>query len=166
MMKTLLLAIVACGLCVVAAAGTAPSISEMAWIAGHWVDESDGDLSEETWLPPSGDSVAGMWRWVVSGKVKLYELLTITAEPDGLVMRLRHFDRAGVGWEDKDHPVVLRRVRAKEGEAVFEGQGTKGFLRLTYRRVDPETLTGVLETGTSEKDATREEFRFRRKPLP
>src|SRR2546425_316938 len=100
MLKTPLLGLVACGLCAAATAGgaSAPGISDMAWIAGHWVDESAGDLSEETWGPPSGDCVVGMWRWVVGGKVKLYELLTITAEPDGLVMRLRHFDLAGVAW--------------------------------------------------------------------
>jgi hypothetical protein len=134
-------------------------------IAGHWVDESAGDLSEETWAPPSGDCLVGMWRLVVGGKAKLYELLTITAEPDGLVLRLRHFDRSGVGWEDREHPLVLRLVRSKEGEAVFQGRETKGFLRISYRRVDAERLASVVEEGTSEKDAQRETLMFRREPL-
>ena len=141
------------------------SISDLAWMAGRWVDDSDGNLSEELWTPPSGDGIVGIWRWVVGGNAKLYEFLTITAEADGVVLRLRHFDRAGVGWEDKDHPLILKLLRSKQGEAVFEGSGTKGFLRLSYRRVDAETLAGLLEKGTSERDAEREEFRFRRKPL-
>lgn len=134
-------------------------------MSGRWVDDSNGSLSEEIWTSPSGDCIVGMWRWVVGGNAKLYELLTITAEAEGLVLRLRHFDRMSVGWEDKDHPLILKLVRSKESEAVFEGTGTKGFLRLSYRRVDAETLTGTLEKGTSEKEAEREEFRFRRKPL-
>jgi hypothetical protein len=149
----------------VGAQNPARTVPDLSWITGHWVDDSNGELSEETWVPPSGDCVSGMWRWVVGGKAKLYELLTITAEADGLVMRLRHFDRAGIGWEDKDHPLVLKLVRSGDGEAVFEGQGTKGFLRLTYKRVQPDTLTGVLERGRTEKDSEREEFRFRLKPF-
>lgn len=165
-MKRLLLGLAAGALCAPVVAGDAPpKISDMAWIAGRWVDDSGGDVSEEIWAPPAGDCVVGMWRLVVGGKAKLYELLTISAEGEGLVMRLRHFDHAGVGWEEKEHPLVLKLVRAKEGEAAFEGPGSKGFLRLTYRRVDADTLTGVLEKGTSEKEAAKEEFRFRRKPL-
>jgi hypothetical protein len=141
------------------------TISDLAWLAGHWVDDSGGNLSEETWGPPSGDCMVGMWRLVVGGKAKLYEMFTITAEPEGLVMRLRHFDRSGVGWEEKDRPLVLKLVRSKEKEAVFQGPGTKGLLRLTYRRVDAETLSGVLERGTSDADAERDDFLFRRKPL-
>jgi uncharacterized protein DUF6265 len=146
--------------------GRAPAkISDLTWMAGHWIDDSGGNLSEETWVPPSGDCMVGMWRLVIKGKSTLYELITITAENDGLVMRLRHFDRAGVGWEDKEHPLILNLVRFKDGEVVFQGSGTKGFLRLTYRRVDADGLAGVLEKGASEKEAQREEFRFRRKAL-
>ena len=141
------------------------SVSDLAWMTGRWVDDSGGNFSEETWGPPSGDCIAGMWRWVVGGKAKLYELLMITAEADGLTLRLRHFDRMSVGWEDKEHPLVLKLVRLKEHEAVFEGPGTQGFLRLSYRRVDSETLAGVLEKGASEKEALREDFLFHRKPL-
>ncbi len=140
-------------------------VSDMAWIAGRWVDESGGDLSEETWGPPSGDCLVGMWRLVVGGKATLYELLTITAEPDGLVLRLRHFDRSGVGWEDREHPLVLKLVRSKENEAVFEGREADNYLRISYRRDDAETLVSVVEQGASEKDVQREEFRFHRKPL-
>lgn len=142
-----------------------PGIAEMTWIAGRWVDDSDGNLSEETWGPPSGDCLVGMWRLVVGGKAKLYELLTITAESKGVVLRLRHFDRSGAGWEDKEHPLTLKLVRSKPNEAVFEGQEAKGYLRISYRRVDGETLLSVVERGSSEKDVQREEFRFRRKPF-
>jgi hypothetical protein len=53
---------------------------------------------------------------------------------------------------------VLPLVKLEGREAVFEGQGSAGSVRLTYRQPDPNTLVGVLEKGTS-----REEFSFRRK---
>ena len=34
----------------------------------------------------------GMWRYVQGGKASVFELLAITAEPEGVVLRLRHFD--------------------------------------------------------------------------
>ena len=37
----------------------------------HWVDDSEGGLSEEVWTAPSGDSMIGMWRYVAKGKVQM-----------------------------------------------------------------------------------------------
>ena len=48
----------------------AAGIGDLTWMAGRWVDDSGGDVSEETWLPPSGDCMVGMWRWVGGGKAK------------------------------------------------------------------------------------------------
>ena len=166
-MKTAALSVALWALTGLAGAQGVPTtaIGDLAWMAGRWMDDSGGDVSEETWLPPSGDCMVGMWRWVSGGKAKLYEFLTMTQDADEIAFRLRHFDRRSVGWEDKDEPLVLRLVASKEKEAVFEGSGTAGFLRLTYRRTADDALVSVLERGTSEKDAKRQEFRFRRKPL-
>lgn len=165
-LTTALFCLMACAASPDAGGGSraAAGVTDMAWLAGHWVDESEGNLSEETWGPPSGDCLVGMWRLVIGGKAKVFELLTITTEPDGLVLRLRHFDRSGVAWEDKEHPLALKLVRSKEREAVFQGKGTEGFLRISYRRMD-DALTSIVEKGASEKEAKREEFRFVRKRL-
>lgn len=166
-MRVALSAFVILCLSVTAPAGEPPdtNIIQLHWLAGHWVDSSEGNLSEETWVAPSGDCMVGMWRLVVNGKARVYELLTITQEEDSVVMRLRHFDRAGVGWEDKEHPLLLRLTEMGTNMALFQGPGTEGFLRLTYRASDSETLTVILEKGPSEKEAKREEFRFVRRPL-
>jgi len=47
---------------------------DLSWLAGRWVDDSGGNLSEEVWTAPSGDSMQGMWRYVVSGKTRIYEI--------------------------------------------------------------------------------------------
>src|SRR5687768_8345380 len=72
----------------------APSnrLADLAWLEGHWRDDSGGNLSEEIWTAPSGDSLMGMWRWAQDGKVRVFELLAIKAEEGKLVLRLRHFD--------------------------------------------------------------------------
>jgi hypothetical protein len=134
-------------------------LSDLAWMAGRWVDDSGGNLSEEVWTAPEGDSMMGMWRYVVSGKTRIYELLAITIEPTGIVLRVRHFDPQLVGREDKDKSVELRLVAWKPGEVSFEGPalGAPGLVRLTYSQPTDDTLQATLE-----KDGKSQGFRFRR----
>lgn len=143
-----------------------PEIQRMAWLTGRWVNAEGGEFSEETWSPPYGNSLIGMWRWVREGRAVLFELLTLTAEPEGLVLRLRHFDRQGVGREEKDAPLVLREVRSGRSEATFEGVKDGRPLRITYRRDGRDALTGIVETGgAAEGEAERQVYRFRRAAL-
>ena len=145
-------------------AAPAPSpapLADVAFMAGHWLGSEDGDLSEEIWTDPAGDSMLGMWRYVSKGQARVFELLSLKVEDGGLVMRLRHFDPLFVAREEKAAPVVLRLVGRAPGQATFEGPavGAPGTVRLTYRRQGQDELVSVLEKGGS-----RQEFRFRRAP--
>jgi hypothetical protein len=134
-------------------------LEELAWLEGHWRDDSGGSLSEEIWTAPSGDSVMGMWRWAQDGKVRIFELLAIKAEEGKLVLRFRHFDPKFVAREEKDRPLAWPIVRSGPREAVFEGPEAsgQGTARLTYRRPDEDTLVVILEKG-----GKPQEFRYRR----
>jgi hypothetical protein len=133
-------------------------LTKLSWLAGRWVDDSGGNLSEETWTAPSGDGILGMWRLVVGGQIKLSEILTIQAESQTLVLRLRHFDAKLVGREERDKPLELRLAGWNEGEARFEGAGSDGAgLALTYRHPDADTLA-----CTVERLGKKEEFSFKR----
>ena len=135
------------------------SLVDLAWFEGHWVDRSDTHLSEEIWTAPSGDSMIGVWRFVSDGRLRISEILSITAEAEGPTMRLRHFDPKLIGREEKDRPVVFRLVAWKAREAVFEGPGVsgEGLVRLSYRLPSHDTLVAILEKG-----GKAEEFRYRR----
>jgi Domain of unknown function (DUF6265) len=137
------------------------TLADLSWFAGRWVDDSGGNLSEETWTAPSGDSMQGMWRYVSGGTTVIYELLTITTEPGGIVMRLRHFDPKLAGREDKTGPIEMKLVSSKERQASFLGEeaGVKGSVRLTYSRPSDDRFVCVLE-----KEGNKEEFAFRRAP--
>jgi hypothetical protein len=101
--------------------------------------------------------MVGMWRYVAKGRTRIYELLTLTAEGPGVVLRIRHFDPKLVAREEKDRAVELPLVAKGPQEAAFEGPeyGVTGIVRLTYRR-DGDSLTAVLE-----KEGRKQEFRFR-----
>jgi hypothetical protein len=139
--------------------GAAPAtIDRVAWIAGDWQGEvGRGAFSQEVWAAPAGDCMMGMWRLVIDGKVKLLESLSITQEESGPVLRLRHFGRDGVGWEERDRPITLPLTEVGDGLAVFAGSGRSGPLRIVYRRTGDGSMTVAVE-----KDEGREAFEFRR----
>ena len=123
------------------------TMADVAWIAGHWVDD-EGDLSEEVWTAPAGDSMIGMWRYVAKGKLAVQELLNIADHGSGPVLRLRHFDPRMTAREEKDAPLALPLVSFGRNEAVFEGPGQPtGRVKLTYRLETPDTLAVTLEKG-------------------
>jgi hypothetical protein len=134
-------------------------LSDLSWMAGRWIDDSGGNLSEEVWSAPSGDTMMGMWRYVSGGQARIFEILTISVESNGIVLRLRHFDPDLVAREDKDTPVELTLIGWKPREATFEGPavGAPGLVRLTYYRASEDTLTSTLE-----KDGKKQEFKFQR----
>ncbi|WP_224246576.1 DUF6265 family protein [Hyalangium gracile] len=143
------------------AAPPAPTskLTDLAWLEGHWRDESATHLSEELWTAPAGDSLMGMWRWAQDGKVQLFELLTIKSEDGKLVLRFRHFDPKLNAREEKDRPLAWPIIQSGPREAVFEGADPsgEGTSRLTYRRTGEDSLVVILE-----KNGKPEEFRYRR----
>ncbi|HUM00781.1 MAG TPA: DUF6265 family protein [Thermoanaerobaculia bacterium] len=134
-----------------------PTLKDLGFLAGHWVDSSERHLSEEVWSQSSGDSMVGMWRYMSEGKTKVIELLSIRDEAGGPVLRIRHFDADLVAREDKGAPVALPLVERSERYARFSGPaaGGKGAVTVSYQR----DRDGLKATVT--KDGSSEEFRFR-----
>jgi len=97
------------------------SIDDMAWIAGNWKGEAMGGQFEETWNPPMGGEMLGMFKLVSDGKVQFYELMTIAPENDSFVLRIKHFSPGLKGWEEKDESVEFPLVVATKRKAQFYG---------------------------------------------
>jgi hypothetical protein len=141
------------------AAATGTRVADLGWIAGRWVSDTQGRYSEEVWTGPAGGTMLGMWRVVQSGRAQIFELLALSEEPEGIMLRLRHFDPKLVAREDKESPVALRLIGVQGARATFEGPGgASGPLRLIYHRTGARTLAVTLE-----RDGKKEEFRFERK---
>ncbi|MBX3365137.1 MAG: hypothetical protein KF866_10255 [Phycisphaeraceae bacterium] len=103
-----------------ATAQAEPSLADVAFIAGAWRSEVRGQVYEEYWTAPSGSSMLGMFRWLGDdGRIRLLELLSITHEPDGVMLRLRHFRPGLIAWADEDQPSPLALVEHGAGLARF-----------------------------------------------
>ena len=137
-------------------------LSKLTWLSGTWVANVDGDYLEEIWSEPVGDTMMGVFRWVKGGKVWINEIVTITADSDGLVFRLRHFDRKMTAWEDKDKPFYYPVKHIGRDEIVFENPQRDHPRSITYRRVD-DTLYIILTSYDEDRKPSTDEFVFRRK---
>ncbi len=142
-----------------AAAPPSSKLASLAWLAGSWRTESGGDQLDEMWSAPSADSMFGSFRWMKGGKAWMFEMLTIMDEADGVVLRIKHFDHKGVGWEEKDQAVTFKLVHHDAQTAEFERFRSDKTGKLVYRKPSADEL--IAEFRTSEGQ-TEKEFRFRR----
>jgi hypothetical protein len=110
----------------------AATIADCQWLAGDWTGEALGGSFEETWNPPSGNTMLGMFKLVVDGKTVFSEIMMIHSQDDSIQLRLKHFDDQLHGWEDKEQTVDFPLVKLTKNEAFFSG--------LTFRSTGPKTL--------------------------
>lgn len=142
--------------------GQSPSkvtLSDLRFIAGLWQSDWNGGLGEERWSAPSGDSMMGTFRFVKDGKGRFYELMLIEQTPDGLVLKLKHFNAGLIGWEDKAEVYSFHLVDYGRSFVVFELENKSS--RLTYRASSRDALSVLLEHPTDAKQKA-EEFKFKR----
>jgi hypothetical protein len=137
------------------------TIDHLGWMAGNWLGDVDGDPVDEHWSSPRGGTMVGMFRWLKDGKLYYYELLAIEPESNGLVLRLKHFDRGLIDWEEKGMAIAYPLVEIGEQTATFERGGSFRSTRFVYKRVAAGELL-VLSEDRKGDAITRCEFRYKR----
>ena len=76
---------------------------DVAWMAGRWVGEHDGDRIEEWWSEPYAGMLLGMFRWHRDGEPRFYELMSMEPEdaPPGLPHQALRARPGRVGGEGR-----------------------------------------------------------------
>jgi hypothetical protein len=136
-------------------------LSQLNFMSGLWIGTMQwGDL-EEYWGEPMGDNMMCAFRCVKDGKVLFYEFIVIEQSATGVpVMKLRHFDRGNIAWEEKEKPNEYPLTILKDKRAVFESADKK--TRLIYERQNNDSLLAALEHEKDGKIET-DTFLYRRK---
>jgi hypothetical protein len=139
--------------------GEAPSppatLEAVAWLAGHWVGEGLGGVSEEIWSPPAGGAMMGAYRMLKDGRPVFYEFLLIVEEKGSLILKLKHFHPDLTGWEEKADFVDFPLVAVEPKAVHFDG--------LSFLLEPDGSLTIYLLLHDRKSGAVREEpFRLRR----
>lgn len=98
-------------------------------------------------------TMMGSFRLIKEGEVQFYELLVFTRDGDDIVMKVKHFTRELVGWEEKEDAVEFVLEHVEPNHARFKG--------LTLTR-DGDALDISLRMRRNDGTAVEEPFRFRR----
>lgn len=134
-------------------------IDRLAWMEGGWGDYRNGNHMEEFWSGPAAGTMVGMFRWIKGDDLRFYELIVLEEFEDGVVMRIKHFNRGFEPWE-QEH-VLLHVVDLQERRAVFFMEGTEKPTWLVYERTGPDTLEAWFEYAGDGSDRGME-FQFDR----
>jgi hypothetical protein len=95
----------------------------------------------------------GMFRLVMDGKLVFTEHFVLVEDGGTLTLKLKHFDPAFRGWEEKDKHVTFRLVKVEKDAAYFTG--------LTFRK----TADGMdVFVALKQKDGKTTEAEFKFKP--
>ncbi|MFN3189624.1 MAG: DUF6265 family protein [Aureliella sp.] len=113
-----------------------PTIDDFAWIAGHWRGNALGGEFEETWNPPLGGTMVGMFKLAKDDGIAFHEILTIMKIKNRFVLRLKHFDENLKGWEAKDEWEQFPLKSVTSSRAIFDG--------LRFERVNADQMKIVV----------------------
>ena len=132
----------------------AATVEEMAWLAGRWTGDGLGGETEETWTPPAGGSMIGMFRLVKEGKPVFYEFISILQTDKGLVMRIKHFHADLIAWEEKDKFVDFLYIGSEGSTYRFAG--------LTFEREGEDAMTIYLALRQKSGEVREMKFSMKR----
>ena len=130
------------------------TITDMAWLSGHWTGNALGGVSEEIWSEPRNGVMMGMYRLVRDGKPVFYEFLTLLEEQGSLMIRLKHFNPDLTGWEEKNKTVDFAFVQKTDGVMHFDG--------MAFRPEGSSSLTVFLAIRQKDGSVREETFRYTR----
>lgn len=140
-----------------------PSIENLSFMVGNWVEKDDLGTFHETWLPAAGGTMAAVSRQASGGKTRMLELSSIEPDEKGdLCLLLRHFSAGLVPWkQEAEGPGRWRLKEWRKGSAVFESAVHEFPRRISYREGKDGTLVAGLE-GTQHGAPASMEFTFQR----
>ncbi|HYC68303.1 DUF6265 family protein [Brevundimonas sp.] len=131
---------------------TAPA-PDVSWMAGYWLDCSDGREASETWSDPRGGVSVGH-AVTVSGGETSFEVSHIGPTPQGF---------AYVAQPGGAPPTVFVLAESGPGRAVFANAENDFPTRVIYQR-EGDVLTARIE-GEIAGQARSMEWNFRSVPL-
>ena len=128
-------------------------LEDLAWLAGHWINEYGDTRLEEIWLEPAGSSMVGVNRTVAGGQTVSFEFLRIEARDDGIVYLASPGGRCP--------PTVFRLEDNHDNRAEFVNPEHDFPQRIVYRRKGDVLAAGI--EGTVDGQRRASEWRWKLK---
>ena len=130
----------------------APTVSDLAWLAGSWSGTEGKVKTEEHWTPPAAGTMLAVGRTISGDKTVFIEYLRIETREDGLYY---------VAMPGAKTPTDFKLKRLAEGEVEFENPQHDYPQRILYRRNPDGSLTARIEGDAAGKKGPQE-LRYQR----
>ncbi|MHA1928042.1 MAG: DUF6265 family protein [Candidatus Thorarchaeota archaeon] len=119
------------------------SVADLTFLTGVWRGQNAEDFFEEHWTQEIEGNMTGMFRWIKSGDIFVYEIMALIKRGKHILILLRHFNKEFVGWEDKEKPLTFLLTELDDSKAVFINPDKPDSGWLSYVLVDDNTLRFV-----------------------
>jgi len=131
----------------------ATSIDRLAWMTGTWQVALGPNTLEETWVTPTGGSIAAMVR-MYGESTSMFEVITIEEKDGTLAMTVQQWDS---GFKPRT-PVAQELILSEIGDqrVMFEAVTDGPMNKLGYSR-SGDTFT--IELGTPTGDIRKVEMK-------
>lgn len=130
------------------------TIEDFAWLAGHWQGDGLGGKSEEIWSPPSAGTMMGMYQHSKDGTITFYEFFVIQEEEDGFKLKIKHFTRELIGWEEKEKYITFPLISLSPNRIEFDG--------LVMEKIDTNKMNTTVSIQQKTGEIIDEVFHFTR----
>jgi hypothetical protein len=137
------------------------TLSDFDWLAGHWTADIPVGHVDQYWAKSGSDGNFGMFRLANSEKTLVLEFFTLRETPDGMEMRVRHFNMDLSLWE-KEHPIILRLKSFSKGTAVFENPIDNSPKRSTIQKLSADSFHVKSEIVNNDKKTETIELTLKR----
>jgi hypothetical protein len=128
------------------AAQPTASIDQLAWMTGTWQVALGPNTLEETWVTPSGGSIAAMVR-MYGESTSMFEVITIEEKNGTLAMTVQQWDSGFKPRTPEAQQLILSEISAQR--VMFEAVTDGPMNKLGYSR-SGDTFT--IELGTPSGD--------------
>ena len=113
-----------------------PKLADVTWLAGSWRGQMSGGQIEEVWTPLQGGVMMGMFRMLnAKGQASFYEFQIIEETAEGVGLKIKHFNRAMKGQEEREKFADFKLTKATADEATFEAIEEDARVSLLYKRL-------------------------------
>lgn len=131
---------------------TDAALQPLAFLSGRWTSDSAEGQEEEYWSQAAGKSMVGTFRVLKDGDAVFYEFWVIEVEDGKAILKMKHFDRGLVGWEEKADMVRLTASVSGGQDVLFSNPD--GSLSLRYQRNGDELVCTLrrVKDGKAKED--------------
>ena len=127
-------------------------LSSLKWVIGQWSKIGNDETLEEHWYTILGDSMAGWFRWLKGESIFLYEFMLFQQIESKVVLKIKHFGKDLVGWEEKDKWTEYIAWESTPNRLLLQAKDPKHTPWMVYEKMDSKLLVTFFDLSGNKSD--------------